>query len=92
MEAFDVFYYSVSPTVTSLVTRCSLLCAFIEALLYPMIWTLRFASVVFDALSFMPELAMIVSGLVASALISVTYATPLIVFTRKRSYQYRWER
>jgi len=79
MEAFDVFYYSLSPKVVSFITPHLLLQGIVRSLLYPTIAALQFSSKVFDPLSFAPELAMVAFGVAASALIGLAYLTPLLV-------------
>lgn len=78
MRVFNSFYYSFSPTVASTMSENSLLSEIARLLLYPLVAALHITSVIFDALSFSSELAVAVSGVVASALIGAAYLTPLM--------------
>jgi len=79
MRAFNAFYYSFSSTVASFITEYPALQGVARSLLYPMVAALRSASAVFSSLAPTPEIAVAVSGLVASALIGMVYLTPLAV-------------
>jgi hypothetical protein len=92
MNAFNAFYYSFSPTVASTITQYPVLQETVKVLLYPLITVLRAASVGFDMLGFAPELAVITSGLIASALIGVAYFTPLVGLTTLCSKRLRRRR
>jgi len=77
MKAFNAFYYSFSPAVASTMMQSPVLQEAVKLLLYPLVAVLRSASTVFDALGLAPELAVTVSGLVASTLIGVMYFVPV---------------
>jgi streptogramin lyase len=92
MNAFNAFYYSFSPTVARTITQYPALQETVKVLLYPLITVLRAASAGFNALGFAPELAVITSGLIASALIGVAYLTPLVGLTTLCSKRLRRRR
>jgi streptogramin lyase len=92
MNAFNAFYYSFSPTVARTITQYPVLQETVKVLLYPLITVLRAASAGFNALGFAPELAVITSGLIASALIGVAYLTPLVGLTTLCSKKLRRRR
>lgn len=73
MNVFNAFYYSFSPAVASVVSSSPAVKALVRALLYPLILVLRASSFMFDALAWLPELGIIVTGIVTSALISLVY-------------------
>jgi len=77
MKAFNAFYYSFSPAVASTMIQSPILQEAVKLLLYPLVAVLRSASTVFNALALAPELAVTVSGLVASTLIGVMYFVPV---------------
>jgi len=78
MEMFNLFYYSFSPTVASAVMQHPVLQGAVRLLLYPLIASLHLSSVTFSGLSFAPELAITATGILASALIGLTYLTPVV--------------
>jgi len=95
MKAFNAFYYSFSPAVASAVARSPLLLQMVRLLLYPLMAALHIASAIFHALISTPELATIVSGTVASALVGVAYLSPLpavmkISAKRRRRRNSKW--
>ena len=85
MKAFNAFYYSFSPTVASTMVQSPVLREAVKLLLYPLVAALGSASTVFNALSLTPEVAVAISGLMASTLIGVVYLTPLVAIACVRS-------
>ena len=85
MKMFNLFYYSFSPTVASTMMQHPVLQGAVRLLLYPLIASLHLSSVTFSALSFAPELAIATSGILASALIGLTYLTPVVAIAGLRS-------
>lgn len=86
MTVFNGFYYSFSPSVASTISDNEVLRGVMKAVLYPLIGALHVSSVAFSIFSFSPELAVVVAGLVASALIALVYVTPwflLLSFLKK---------
>jgi hypothetical protein len=76
MAVFNGFYYSFSPSVASSISDNEFLRGVMRVVLYPLIGALHISFVVFSIFSFNPELAVVVAGLVASALIALVYVTP----------------
>ncbi len=87
MVAFNLWYYSFSPRVADTIQAHSHTQILMQILLYPLIGVLQAGEFVFDVLSFQPELAAVLSGLVASGLIGVVYLwiPSIIVCTRNRT-------
>jgi len=77
MNVFNAWYYSFSPTVAEQVKGNLLLRNVVKAALYPLLGSLYLAQWVYSTLSFAPELAVVVAGLVASSLIGVVYFAPM---------------
>jgi hypothetical protein len=94
MKAFNAFYYSFSPAAAGVVAENPLLLQRVRLLLYPLMAVLHVASAIFHALIFAPELATIVSGTVASALVGVAYLSPLAAVMKipaKRGRRRNWK-
>jgi len=80
MRIFNEFYYSFSPTVARLTASSPQLSAGVRALIYPLIASLRVAASVFQALlPFNIEVAMVLSGVLASCLIGLAYISPIML-------------
>jgi len=75
MIAFNTWYYSFSPAVASYLQTHSTERIVMKAGLYPLVGMLWLASEVFNMLKPHPELAVLISGLFASASIGATYLT-----------------
>jgi hypothetical protein len=73
MIAFNAWYYSFSPGVANYLSSHWAERMVMKAVLYPLIGILDLTSTVFTATSGSPELAVLLSGLVASALIGAFY-------------------
>jgi hypothetical protein len=87
MKAFNAFYYSFSPQVARFISGSPALKASTRALLYPLMGALHLSYVLFNALSFTPEIAVVVAGFVASALLGALYLFPtasIVLFVLKR--------
>jgi ABC-type transport system involved in cytochrome bd biosynthesis fused ATPase/permease subunit len=54
----------------------------VRVLLYPLVAALRVSSTIFDGLSFMPELAVVLAGILASTLIGAAYLTPMVAVSK----------
>jgi len=85
MKIFNLFYYSFSPAVASTMMQHPVLQGAVRLLLYPLIASLHLSSVTFSVLGFAPELAITASGILASALIGLTYLTPVAAVAGFRS-------
>ncbi|MCD6510933.1 MAG: carboxypeptidase regulatory-like domain-containing protein [Thermoprotei archaeon] len=77
LEVFNKFYYSWSPTVAELEWRYPALRSLMRVLLYPLIGSLMVSYGVYHALSFTPELAILIAGIAASLLIGLSYSLPI---------------
>ena len=77
MNAFNNWYYSFSPIVAEHIRNDLALRNVAKTALYPLISILYVAQWSYSVLSFAPELAVVVAGLVASSLIGVVYLTPI---------------
>jgi peptide/nickel transport system substrate-binding protein len=82
MTAFNGFYYSFSPNVASVIADNSDLKYMMKGLLYPLIGILQMSSATFSVFSFLPELGIIIAGLIASALIGISYFLPVALMIR----------
>lgn len=79
MKVFNEFYYSFSPAVARLTASSPLLSAGVRTLIYPLVGSLHAAAYVFQGLLHLsPELAVLLSGILASCLIGVTYVSPIM--------------
>ncbi len=83
MIAFNTWYYSFSPTVAQSIIQHPTFQYTMRIVLYPLIEILRFGALSFNVLPAHQELAGILSGLLISSLVGVTYlALPLTVLFR----------
>jgi len=85
LRAFNAFYYSFSPTVAKCLEDSPVLRESVKMAIYPLIGALRISSWAYSLLSFSPDVALIVSGLVASFLIGLVYFGPLVAITVRSS-------
>ncbi len=87
MQAFDAWYYSFSPAVAREIDAREDFRFVAKVVLYPAIWSLEAAERAHGAVGFGGELAVFVAGLVASALLGLSYLTlPLsaaLAFSKK---------
>ena len=77
MKVFNGFYYSFSPSVATIIVGNSVLRDIMRVVLYPLIGILHLSSVAFSIFAFIPELGVVMAGLVASSLIGMVYFFPL---------------
>ncbi len=89
MYAFNAWYYSFSPQIAAYVAQSDGVKAPLRIVLYPLIGALLVTSRVHDVFAFNTELAVIVSGLVASSLLGLVYLTPLSLVAAWRSRRAR---
>jgi len=84
MIAFNAWYYSFSPNVASYESNHVVERTVMMGVLYPLIGILKLSSLTFSAASAFPELAALLSGLVASSLIGAFYVgLPLALIRAK---------
>jgi len=79
LNAFESFYYSFSPSMATLISESPLLRALATPLIYPLVESLRIASLAFDCFSSAPELAVTMAGLLAGAVIGIAYLSPMAI-------------
>ena len=79
MKAFNAFYYSWSPYVARAEYENPALRNFIKASIYPLLFSLELSRQVAKPFSTFPELAVLISGVVASLLIGLIYVSPLMM-------------
>jgi len=77
MKAFNGWYYSFSPYLAESISKNPTLRSITKAVLYPLLGILDLSAVVYSAFNFSPELGVVISGALASALIGLVYFTPL---------------
>lgn len=75
MEIFNAWYYLFSPFAARYIVENAPLRTAVRVVLYPLLGVLGVSALAYSILSVMPELALIIAGLVASSLIGVTYLT-----------------
>ena len=76
MIAFNAWYYSFSPTVAQFIREHATVGTAVKVMLYPLIGILRIGAEAFHLFPTNPEASAVVSGLLVSSLIGITYATP----------------
>ena len=79
MKAFNAFYYSWSPYVAQAEYENPTLRSLVRLSIYPLIYSLEFSRIVAQPFSTAPELAVLISGVVASFLIGFIYISPISV-------------
>jgi len=77
MKAFNAWYYSFSPEVASVIATNNAFRSIMKILLYPLIGILHLAATTYSLFRHFQELAIVISGLIASSLIGVIYISPL---------------
>ncbi len=90
MIAFNLWYYSFSPSVARAVYTSPPLRSAMQLLLYPLITVLQVSAAIFGAFSFEPELAALLTGLAASAMIGIAYLwLPSMLISRRYRFGVR---
>jgi hypothetical protein len=92
MNAFNMFYYSFSPTVASIVLQSPALAQVVRALIYPLVGSLEASSSIFRMLMFAPELGIVLAGIFGSAVLGIVYLTPTVIAIRFLSRRIRLKR
>lgn len=77
MKAFNAFYYSWSPYVAQAEYDNAVLKYVVKAAIYPLLFSLDVSKNAASGFSAIPELAVLISGLVATSFIGLFYFTPL---------------
>jgi len=96
LKTFNAFYYSFSPMISRSLVGSQTLREIVKTLLYPLIGILHTSSAIHSLLAFCPEVAVTVSGLIASFLIGLIYLGPFaflaayskIISTQRRESNY----
>lgn len=81
MTVFNTFYYSWSPYVAKAEYENPALRDTVKLTIYPLISLLEFSRDASMIFSDTPELAVLISGLIASSLITLIYLTPIALIT-----------
>ena len=81
LSAFNAWYYSWAPSIASLELGNSEFRSAVRVAILPLLGTLVLSSVLFDWLHFNPELAVLISGMMASSLLGVIYLAPIALTT-----------
>jgi hypothetical protein len=79
MTVFNRFYYSFSPSVASVIADNSPLRDVMTVVLYPLIGILHVSSVSFSIFYSLPELGVVIAGILASSFIGIVYFLPFIL-------------
>jgi M6 family metalloprotease-like protein len=83
MSVFNLWYYSFSPQVADFIVLHDIMRNPLRFVLYPLLGILELSSATYSTLSFAPEFAITVAGILASALIGLVYLTPIgLLFVR----------
>jgi hypothetical protein len=83
MLVFNAFYYSFSPGVASYITAHSSIRDGMKVLLYPLVGILYGSSLLFSAVSFNGEVAVISAGITASLGIGAIYLGPFLTILER---------
>lgn len=78
MTGFNVWYYSFSPVVANFIDQHPVTKPPMRVILTPLLGILSLSKMSYFAVSSYPDIAVIVAGFVASMLIGVVYAFPLV--------------
>jgi len=88
LSAFNAWYYSWAPSIARLELKNNELRSAVRTAILPLLGTLYVSSVLFDWLHFNPELAVLISGIMASSMLGAIYLTPIALtvtyWTRRR--------
>jgi len=76
MKVFNAWYYSFSPSIANFIAGSFSLKLLTRAFIYPLIEILTLASLAYHLFAFNPELAITITGLIASGLIGIVYFMP----------------
>ena len=88
MRIFNEFYYSFSPNVALIIVDNSPLGDIMKVIFYPLIGILNVGSAIFSVFSVLPELGIILAGLITSALIGIVYFMPIaLIFSYFKKYK-----
>ncbi|WP_455369562.1 CFI-box-CTERM domain-containing protein [[Eubacterium] cellulosolvens] len=77
MTVFHGWYYSFSPNIASVIAENPMMQNIFKILLYPLIGILHLSAATYSMLNFNSEIAVVMAGFMASALIGVVYFSPI---------------
>jgi hypothetical protein len=79
LQSFNSWYYSFSPQVAQLIAESQFLKDVVKLSLYPLLGILTTTTGAHAAFAFHPELATLMTGILSSALIGLTYLSPPMI-------------
>ena len=79
IDAFNLWYYSFSPQVADFIVLHDAVRSPLRAVLYPLLGILELSSATYSVFQSVPEFAITIAGILASALIGLVYLTPISV-------------
>jgi peptide/nickel transport system substrate-binding protein len=87
MTVFHAWYYSFSPNIASVIANNPMMQSVFKVLLYPLIGILHLSAGTYSMFNFNSEIAVVMAGFMASALIGVVYFSPIgiLVSVRKKT-------
>lgn len=87
MTVFHAWYYSFSPNIASVIANNPMMQSVFKVILYPLIGILHLSAGTYSMFNFNSEIAVVMAGFMASALIGVVYFSPIgvLVSLRKRT-------
>jgi hypothetical protein len=89
MNVFNSWYYSFSPQVANFIVLHDSMRNPLRFVLYPLLGILELSSATYSTLSFAPEFAITVAGILASALIGLVYLTPISLLLARLPWRKR---
>ncbi|MCK5627695.1 hypothetical protein KAI23_06995, partial [Candidatus Bathyarchaeota archaeon] len=87
MTVFHAWYYSFSPNIASVIANNPMMQSVFKVILYPLIGILHLSAATYSMFNFNSEIAVVMSGFMASALIGVVYFSPIgvLISSKKRT-------
>lgn len=87
MTVFHAWYYSFSPNIATVIADNQMMQSVFKVILYPLIGILHLSAATYGMFNFNSEIAVVMAGFMASALIGVVYFSPIgvLVSLRKRT-------
>lgn len=89
MTLFNAWYYSFSPQVAAYIASNPQARSTAKVVLYPLIGILRVSTIAYFAFGFLPELAVVSSGIIASSMIGLVYVLPIVALLTFYSRRYK---
>jgi hypothetical protein len=77
MAVFHAWYYSFSPNIASVIAKHPMMQNIFKIFLYPLIGILHLSASIYNVFNFNSEMAVVMAGFMASALIGVVYFSPI---------------